>query len=385
MEGSTPAGTPRVLVLIGSIGPGGAEQQAMRLLIRMPMEKAAMRLACFGGRQEDLERILAAGVAIDRLTHPSGNLWPLRLLGEMRRVARRNRIEILQSFLPTFDVLVPALRPLVRGSRVITSRRNVDEQLPRRILGFLKTTNRWADAIVANSQAVAESVRRMEGDPGGRLRVIPNGIDLPEPIGEEERAEARRRYGCEEGAFTILYMAHFRGGKGHSHLPEVIDGVCRRIPSASFLLAGDTDSNSEYRRHSAAFRDAVAASGNSGRVRTLGVVADSRSLYAAADAVLSLSDWEGMSNALMEAMACGLPVVATDAGGAREMIRDGVDGFVLARGDREAAVERLISLGSNDGLARRLGEAGRTRVARDFSVERMVDRYAALYVELLQR
>lgn len=344
-----------------------------------------MRLACFGGLEKDLDEILAAGVPIDRLPLPSGSLWPVQLLSEMRKIVRRNRIEIAQSFLPTFDVVVPVLRPMVRGLRIITSRRNVDEQLSPRIVRLLKATNRWADRIVANSEGVAESVRRMEGDPGVRLRVIPNGIDLPGPIAADERTAARSRYDCPGDAFVVLYMAHFRTGKGHQHLPGAIDAVCRRIPHTIFLLAGDIDGNAEYRRNAEAFRQAMEKTGSADSARILGVVEENRSLYASADAVLNLSDWEGMSNALMEAMAFGIPVVASDAGGARELIRDGVDGFVVERGEGGAAAERLIALASDGGQRSRVGEAGRSRIERDFSVERLVDRYANLYRELVRR
>lgn len=382
---TTDIAPPRVLVIIGGMGPGGAERQAQLLLCRMPRERAAMRLACFGGRKEDLDAVLAAGVPIDRLPLPSGSLWPVQLLLEMRKIVRRNRIEIVQSFLPTFDVVVPTLRPLTRGLRVVTSRRNVDEQLSPRIVRMLKTTNRWADRIVANSEGVAESVRQMEGDPGGKLRVIPNGIDLPSPITAGEREAARREHSCSDRAFAVLYMAHFRAGKGHRHLPRAIEAVCRRVPSAIFLLAGDVESNAEYRRNAASFRSAMEETAFADRARTLGVVAENRSLYAAADAVLNLSDWEGMSNALMEAMAFGVPVVASAAGGAREMIRDRADGFVVERGDGDAAARRLVELASDPELRGRMGEAGRSRIARDFSVERMVARYADLYRELVRR
>ena len=97
---------------------------------------------------------------------------------------------------------------------------------------------------------------------------------------------------------------------------------------------------------------------------------------------VSLSDVEGMSNSQMESMALGIPVVATAAGGTAELIEDGRDGWVVPRGAIEEAVAHLITLAADPGLRRRFGEAARERIAADFSVERMAERYAALYEEL---
>jgi glycosyltransferase involved in cell wall biosynthesis len=115
----------------------------------------------------------------------------------------------------------------------------------------------------------------------------------------------------------------------------------------------------------------------------LGLMDHTRPVLAAADAFLNLSSVEGMSNAVAEAMSVGLPVVATDAGGTAELIRDGVQGSIVPRGDVVQVAQRLIDLASSSDLRFRLGGAARERIRGGFSVESMVDRYARLYEELL--
>jgi glycosyltransferase involved in cell wall biosynthesis len=145
------------------------------------------------------------------------------------------------------------------------------------------------------------------------------------------------------------------------------------------------ENNRVYRRNAESFRSSVAAMGLEQHFRCLGIIDESRDLLAATDVSLNLSDVEGMSNSLMESMALGVPVVATDAGGAREMITDGIEGAVVPRGEIAAAASRLVALATDPGARARAGEAGRARIAREFSIERMVDAYARLYEELAGR
>jgi glycosyltransferase involved in cell wall biosynthesis len=376
---------PRLLFLIDSLGQGGAELQARFLLTHLPKDRISARLACFGGDEEHLRAVEEAGVPIDLLRNTPRRLWPLRAMPAIHRIIGRHRIGIVQAFLPTFDTLAPCLRLLRSDLRVVTSRRNVAEQLTPARRRLLRMTRGLVTAIVGNSEAVSESVQRIERVAPERLRVIPNGIALPAPLEPTERAQARSRLGVEEDAFVVAYLAHFRTGKGHEHLPKLAEELLHTVPDARILVAGDMESNRYYRRHAAAFHEAIGRLGLERRVRTLGLLQDSRELLAAADASLSLSDVEGMSNAQMESMALGVPVVATDAGGTAELIEDGTSGWVVPQGAIEEAVAHLITLASDPELRKRVGIASRERIAAAFSVERMADRYAALYEELAAR
>jgi glycosyltransferase involved in cell wall biosynthesis len=379
------AGPVRVLLLIDNLGRAGAERQAELLALSVPRTRVEIEVGCFAAPAEATAALAAHGVPLTILSNRPRRLWPLFLVPRLAAVARRRRIEVIQGFLPTFDVLAPMIGRLAPGVRVSVSRRNVDDQLPPGMLRNVRFAGRFARAIVANSQAVAESVRRLEGDPGVKLRVIPNGIELPAQVTPEERESARRALGLEPNEIAIIYLSHFRDGKGHRYLPEFARRIAGDLPEARILLAGDTESNRAYRRNAADFVSAIADAGVAERFRFLGNVDETRALLAAADVSLNLSDVEGMSNSLMESMALGLPVVATDAGGAREMIADDIEGAVVARGDIAAAASRLAAIGRDAGARRRMGEAARARIARDFSVERMAASYAGLFEELAGR
>lgn len=379
------AGPVRVQLLIDNLGRAGAERQAELLALNIPRERVAIEVACFAAPAGAAEALAARGVPLTILSSRPRRLWPLLLVPRLAARARSRGIEVIQGFLPTFDVLAPMIGRLAPGVRVSVSRRNVDDQLPPKMLRNVRFAGRFAQAIVANSEAVAESVRRLEGDPGSRLRVIANGIELPAPIGPEERERARRALDLRPDEVAVVYLSHFRDGKGHRYLPEFARRIAGELPGARILLAGDTESNRAYRRNAAEFQSAIAGAGVAERFRFLGNVNETRALLGAADVSLNLSDVEGMSNSLMESMALGLPVVATDAGGAREMIADGIEGAVVARGDVAAAASRLVAIGRDAAARARMGEAARARIARDFSVERMASAYASLFEELAGR
>jgi len=372
----------RVLFLIGMLGPAGAERQARYLLTNLPNAGVDVRLGTFGGYEGELARVSAAGIPIHRLMPRPPGLWPARLFVQLHGILWRHRIRIVHTFLPTFDILGPCLRLVDPSLRVITSRRSLDDYLSWRDLKLLRRTGHLATHIVGNSQAVLESVSRLEGFQPPQVRIIPNGLEIQAPLTEEERARARADLGLAPRAFVVSLPAHFRRGKGHALIPKIAQVVCREVPQADFLLVGDMEVNKQYREIAATLRRETAALGLADRVRCLGPRLDLRMIHAASDVSINLSESEGMSNSLMEAMALGLAAVATAVGGNLEVLTDGADGLHVPRGDAAASAAALLRLARDPELRRSLGAAARNRMIRDYSIERMVARYVDLYREV---
>ena len=375
---STRVRTTNVLIAVGGLHYAGAEQQVRLLACQLPKDRFRVHVACFGAAPELLDQTTRANVSVHILPRGARLIWPLVVLRELIRIVRAERIDVVHGFLPTFEILVPCLRLLKPGLRVVSSRRNVDDSRTPREVALLALTSLLSSAIVANGEEVAESVRRME-----RVRrdiaVIPNGLPMPADISQEEAEAARRGFGLAADAFVIAYVAHFRDGKGHTYLLPLAEELRATVPNVRFLLAGHVDGSDTYRRNAAAFREQVRRRGLEGCFTVLGLQRDIRSVWAAADAALNLSDCEGMSNALMEAMALRRPVVASQAGAIAEMLHAGREGFIVPRGDVASAAQALRLLAQRPDLRAGIGEAGRCRIAQDFSVGRMVERYAHLY------
>lgn len=376
-------GRPRLLFLIGGLGPGGAEIQARYLLTGLPSLGIDVRLACFGGYDGEMDRVREAGVPIVILRPRPRRLWAARVLWDILRIIRRDRVEIVQTFLPSFDILAGFLRLTVPRVRIATSRRTLDSLLSERHVRMLRWSGRFVDAIVANSKAVAGSVERYEAFTVPKVRVIPNGVPLPETITPEEKAVARSSYGLDPNAFVIAFLAHFRPEKGYRLLPRVLRALVDRVPQAHLLVAGDMELYEGYKRTAMEFRTQVEELGIAGRAHCLGPTRDVRAVLAASDVLLSLSDIEGMSNSIMEAMAHGVPVVATRVGGTVELIEDGHEGWLIPAGGVSEAVDRLVMLAGCQDAAKSAGAAGRRRIDEEFSVDRMIRGYASLYDQLL--
>lgn len=371
----------RLIFLIAGFHSGGAETQARYLVTGLARRGVEVHVFTFPGEPELEHLVQAAGVPITFLPLTRPKIWSLSALAHVRTKARQRRIRLVQSFLPTMDVVAPLIRFYLPEARVITSRRSLDEYLNPRDLRRLRVTGHLAHRIVGNSQAVAESVARLEGFRPPKVRVIPNGIPLPPEIRPEERAAARAAFGLGEDELAVAFVSHFRRGKGHGHLPGLAAELRRLVPSAVLLLAGDP-TRAGGTIH-AAVRSRLEEAGLLDRVRFLGDYRDQRTLFAAADASLNLSDSEGMSNSVLESMAFGVPVVATAVGGNREVIRDGRDGrLVLPSEVVPATAAALLDWAERPAVRLELGRAARMQIAAEYSIDRMIDRHLELYREL---
>jgi glycosyltransferase involved in cell wall biosynthesis len=232
---------------------------------------------------------------------------------------------------------------------------------------------RLAGRVQALSNEIASEVERVGVKPE-RIARIPNGIDVGRhrPVNAAARLAARRRLRLPERKTIVLFAGRPARHKG---IVELVD-AWRRLRESSgavLVLVGRTGSKDEVE---------IPADGPQMILRPWSdAIAD---YYAAADVFVLASRSEGMSNALLEAMASGLPVVATRVGAAAEMIEHQKTGLLVEPGDRAALAESLSSLLNDSGLRRRLGRAAREAVAGRFAVRAVVDLIEAEYRDLVE-
>jgi len=238
----------------------------------------------------------------------------------------------------------------------------------------LRATVREADRFVAISGAIRAELLAA-GVPEARIVSIPNGVDLERfrPAGAQERIALRRALGLAE-APTVVYTGRLSPEKGADVLVAAWPAVARAVPGARLILLGD---GAERER----LLEAARAAGVAGSVALLGAAADVAPYVRAADAAVLPSRTEGLPVALLEAMACEVPVVATAVGGSAEILRDGATGRLVppARADALAAglVEALT-----DRAARARAHLARDEVAARYGLDRIVGRFLEVYAEL---
>jgi glycosyltransferase involved in cell wall biosynthesis len=220
-------------------------------------------------------------------------------------------------------------------------------------------------------------VRESLGVPAERLAVIPNGVDRERFAAPADRAAARAALGIEDDRPVVALVGRISEEKGQDDYVRAAPGVVAELPGALFLIVGSTAKDAA----AAPLRDLARAGGVEDAVRFTGYVDDMPALYAAIDVLAAPSRWEGFGLMLVEAMAAGVPIVASAAGAIPEVVGDGPALLVPPREPAAlgAAIRRVLS---DPDAARAMAAAGRER-ATAFSWDRSAERLEAVYDEAL--
>jgi glycosyltransferase involved in cell wall biosynthesis len=362
-----------VCQLLHTLDVGGAEVLAGRLARRLA-GRFRFVFACLDAIGSLGERLRADGFAVHLVGRRPGLDWrcPLRLAA----VLRGEHVDVVHAhqYTPFFYAMAARLRG-PRRPIVFTEhgRHQPDRRRPRRV---------WANRLLVSGRdrlfAVGDAVRRAlidhEGLPAGRVGVIFNGIDLA-AFGSADRAAARAAMGAAGDELVILQVARLDYLKDHATAVRALARFTVGQPHARLVLVGDGPERPAI--------EALARElGVAGRVRLLGARSDVPRLLSGADVLLLSSVSEGIPLTPIEAMAAGLPVVATDVGGVGEVVVDGETGLLAPARDDAALAVHLARLAGDAGLRRRFGEAGRARARRLFDEARMCDDYGRVYREL---
>lgn len=262
---------------------------------------------------------------------------------------------------------------------VITSKRGLHRPAGIAERVAVAISNRLSDAVTGNSPAVLEFTREVEPRPPVRMEMIPSGIDVelfdPARVGAVARTALREKLGI--GAAPVVGTAiTFRPRKGFKLLFESFSDVLPAVPNAQLVIAGAAEMPEEP-------RTLAASLGILDRIHLLGRRADMPEVLSAFDLFVLPSESEGMSNAILEAMAMELPVVATAVGGAPVVIDEGRTGFLVEYPDREAMGDRFRRLLTDSELAAQMGLAARPRVIEAYSAMAMLSQMQRLYARLL--
>jgi sugar transferase (PEP-CTERM/EpsH1 system associated) len=321
----------------------------------------------------DLRRSVAPRVPVYELRRREGN--DVRLLWDLCRLFRRERPDVVHTH--AWGTLLEGL-VAARMARVPVIVHGEHGTL--QLKAHQRVLQRWGwgsvDRLLSVSSRLAERIVETTGFSLARITTIRNGVDLTRFSGDN-RVQARQSLGISAGSVTIATLGRLVEVKDHVTLLEALAIVRRQGHECLALIAGDGPLRQ-------ALTERAAALDLDGTVRFLGHRADAEAVLAAADVFVLSSRSEGLSNTILEAMASGLPVVATRVGGADEMVEDGATGMLVPPGNPEALAAAIAALIGDADLRRRLGRAARARAERDFSLEGMLRGYETLYVESLR-
>jgi glycosyltransferase involved in cell wall biosynthesis len=252
---------------------------------------------------------------------------------------------------------------------------------PLTTLGF-RTLERWlarvTTALVAVSPEVRDDLVKLRVAPASKFTVVRLGIELDERTGSDDdiRAETRRQLGVAQDAFVVGWVGRMTAVKRTDDVVRALRGLVDRGVDAHLCLVGDGPDRDHLERYAHEL-------GVVKRCLFVGYQEDVARFYSAIDALLLPSVNEGTPVSVIEALAAQRPAVATRVGGTPDVIRDGVDGFLVEVGDADALSERLAQLANDPERRARMGADGRERVLGRYAVERLVDDIDRLYRSLL--
>jgi glycosyltransferase involved in cell wall biosynthesis len=262
----------------------------------------------------------------------------------------------------------------------ISNRRDMGFNKSSRLRLLFRFVNHRYDCVVAPAQPILGGLGREERLDIRQMVWIPNGVDIDlfRPRNDEARRQQRAGLGLGDGDVAIGCVASFTPVKRHVDLVAAFARVVTSQPTARLLLIGDGPLRADITAQ-------IAALGLDDSVRLLGNRPDIENVLPLLDGFVLASSTEGMSNALLEAMSCGLPLVATAVGGNLQLVEDGVNGLLVPANTPQALAVALERIALSAALRADLGAAGRARIEREFSLDGMVRSYDRLYHRLLGR
>lgn len=365
MEGALSVKT--VLHLSSTSGPGGAEMIFSHLAASIDRSRVRS-IACLFRPGWLKDRCDGLGIT----THVLGmnGMFDWGWVRDCLKLVRRENVALIHAHeftANTYGTLVARLAdiPLVA---TVHGKSYYCDKLRRRLA--YRMVGRHA-TMVAVSEDLKRFLVKEVGVRPERIKVVYNGVNVPQSHGSTD-ASFRSELGLRSEDPVIGTVGSLYPVKGHKYLIEAAHLVLKNFPRTTFLIIGRGELE-------VSLKEQARELGLGAQVRFLGLRHDVPKLLPLMDVFIMPSLSEGLSLALLEAMAAGLPVVVTNVGGNPELVLDGETGYLVPPCDPEALASRLIVLLQDRVHAKRLGQNGRQRVLQHFSLPKMVDNYQQLY------
>lgn len=379
----------KIVFLINTLGFGGTERQLLETLRGLDKERFApyvLSIPADGRLREAIERERIPGAYLGMSLssgrfHPRSYLMLCRVFHEITGILRKERPHILQTYLFWTNIYGAIVGKIANVPVILTGRRETFDPRYKRFPNqwLQNMTNRTVTAVIANSHAVkAECLQHERHLDASRIEVIHNGVDIERFRGGAASIRLKQELDLPDDAMIVGIVGRLHPRKGHRIFLEAAAHILRVHPRARFLIIGrDQGMQADLMRQAeqTAIRHAV---------RFLGEQRDIPDLLALLDVQVCASFIEGLSNAVLEGMASGKPVVATNIAGNPELISDGDTGLLIPAGDAGACAEAVCRLLADRELRNKMGAAAQARVRQHFSVARMISQTEAVYEKYLR-
>jgi glycosyltransferase involved in cell wall biosynthesis len=298
----------------------------------------------------------------------------VKMLG-LGKIIRKENVKIVSIYFNDAAILAPFFCKMA-GAKVLSSRRDMGFWYTPMKIRALKWSNHFVDRIVVNSHAVKQNVMKYEGYPEEKISVIYNGHE-EKRFNELPEANFRELNGIGPTDPIIGMLANLWAVKRPIDLVKAFQIIYEKYQNAHVVFVGG--GMEEITR----LEEYINSFGMREKIHFLGARENVIAIIKHFDVCVLCSESEGLSNAIIEYMACSKPVICTKVGGNSELIKDGFNGYLINVGDIEYLAKCILDLLSNDILKKTLGENGRKLFLNNFTRDKMARAYMRLYDSVL--
>ena len=368
------AALPHVLLVLDQFPKtlGGGERVALKLAALLPQYGYRASILTFSAHPESSGLQSPPCPVYVLPLQRVYDLPALRAAFELRRFLRHQRIQIVQTFFESSDLWAGFVTKAMSGAKLIWSRRDMGILRARKHQIAYRIMSSMPDKVFAVSDQVRQHSIAVDRIDASRVQTIYNGLDLADWKRDSEPTK-------RQGEFVVATVGNIRRVKGHDVLIRAAAAIVTQFPNVSFSIAGDVLEPKYFEELQILIRDLNL----SDRVHFAGGITNLRDYLSKADIFVLPSRSEGFSNAIIEAMAASLPVVATDVGGNAEAVENGVSGFIVPSEDVASLSEAIVRLLSDPGKAKKMGVVGRELALERFTIDAMMQRITNVYAGLL--
>jgi sugar transferase (PEP-CTERM/EpsH1 system associated) len=357
---------------VHSLAIGGLERVAVALAKGFTAQGDTVRICCLSGRGELANVAEDAGVGVISLGKGSGNEYRLPL--RIARIIRKERFKVVHTHNEAGLIYGVPGAMLAGGCVIVHTEhgKEMDYDSKKIMHAAERVLLKKVDYAVAVSEVLRDRVCKTLRIEKARVLVIPNGIDVERFYHPEKRFEKRKTLGIELGSFVIGNVARLVPLKNHKFLIDVFKEVRKEFANARLCVIGGGPVLGDLRNYASRL-------GLADKAMFLGERIDVPELLSAFDLFVLPSLTEGISMTLLEAMAAGIPVMASDVGGNPEIVENDCTGFLMPVNDTKAWVEGIKRVIVDGGQKEAFSAAGRSRVRVKFSLAAMLENYRTLY------
>lgn len=366
-----------IVYAVARMDLGGTQTHLLQVLRLLDRDRFCPMLYCLTGDGALLPTVRDLGVPVIDGAMRNGFRPAQAAKGalQLARFLRRERVQIIHNYLIRANVVGSVAGRLARVPVVLCSKRGCHERRGLELAGA-RLANWLADRVMTNAEAVRDFVSANEGCPKQKMSVIPSGVDTDRFRPRSSGAEQKMRLGLDPLRPAVGIVTRMRVRKGVEEFLRAMVLVRRNVPGVQAVIVGEVELDGRLQ--------AMAREGDLAKdLWLLGRRSDMPEVLSAFDLFVLSSHDEGMSNAILEAMAMETAVVATDVGGTREAVRHGRTGLLVPPRDPDALAVAIAELLRAPNRCVEMGLEGRRFVEENLSARSMVRQMERVYMELL--